>query len=327
MIRFTQIAGLLAFGAAVSMATAAPARADAKFGSRPVQLVVGFTPGGGTDIVARTIAPILSRELGAIVVVDNKPGAGGIIAADFVAKATPDGTTLLVASAGPFTIAPYLGKLPYDPVKDFTLISQLTIYPNIMVSGAETGIKTVGQLVSKAKQNPGKSNYASTGTGATPHLAFAYFNMLTGIDLNHVPYKGNPQAVADVLGGRVEFYIGDPSAVLPHVQSGKLNALAVTTKNRSDLFPGIPSMAEAGVPNFDVPLWHGLVGPKGLPDSIVKILLSAIKVAAADKDVKNAFEKAGLQLKSNSPAEFMKLMNTDRSRWKQVIEVNNIKAD
>ncbi len=326
-MRFARVARILASCPALLVAIAVSAHADTKFGSKPVQLIVGFTPGGGTDIVARTIAPILSKELGAIVVVDNKPGAGGIIAADFVAKANPDGATLLVASAGPFTIAPYLNKLPYDPVKDFTLISQLTIYPNIMVAGAETRIKTVAELISTAKQNPGKFNYASTGSGATPHLAFAYFNMLTGIDLNHVPYKGNPQAVADVLGGRVEFYIGDPSAVLPHIHSGRLNALAVTTKERSVLFPEIPSMADAGQHNFDVPLWHGLVGPKGLPDDIAKKLLAAVKVVADDRDVKTAFEKAGLELKSNSPAEFMNLMNTDRARWKQVIEVNNIKAE
>jgi len=304
-----------------------PARAEDKFGSKTIQLVVGFTPGGGSDIAARVIAPIIAKEIGTTVIVENKPGAAGIIAADFVAKAAPDGHTLLIASPGAFTIAPYLNKLPYDPVKDFTPVSQLTYYPNIMVAGAETGIKSVRELIQKAKSSPGKYNFASTGVGATPHLAFSYFDMLTGIDLNHVPYKGNPQAVADVLGGRIEFYVADPAVVLPHIQTGKLNALALSTKDRSPLFPDIPSMADAGVPKFDVPFWHGLMGPKGMSAEIVNKLYAALKVAVGDDAVKAAIEKAGMELRTSNPKDFLQMMDGERARWKYVIETNNIKAE
>lgn len=318
---------VLAIFAAFATGVGTPAEANDAFGSRPIQLIVGFTPGGGSDTAARLIAPILAKELRATVIVDNKPGAAGIIASDFVAKAKPDGHTLLVASPGAFTIAPYLNKLPYDPVKDFTPVSQLTYYPNIMVAGAETGIQNVPDLIAKAKAAPGKYNFASTGVGATPHLAFAYLSMLAGIDLNHVPYKGNPQAVADVLGGRVEFYVADPTAVLPHIQTGKLHALALTTKDRSRLLPDIPSMTDAGIAKFDVPFWHGLMGPKGLPDDIVKKLTSALKVAHEDREVNAALEKAGMEFRLSNPKDFAAMMDGERSRWKYVIETNNIKAE
>ncbi|WP_290810664.1 tripartite tricarboxylate transporter substrate binding protein [Ferrovibrio sp.] len=326
-MRIDRYLPVLAVLAAFVIGAVAPAKANDAFGSKPIQLIVGFTPGGGSDTAARVIAPILAKELRATVIVDNKPGAAGIIASDFVAKAKPDGHTLLVASPGAFTIAPYLNKLPYDPVKDFTPVSQLTFYPNIMVAGAETGITSVSELIAKTKAAPGKYNFASTGVGATPHLAFAYFSMLTGIDLNHVPYKGNPQAVADVLGGRVEFYVADPAAVLPHIQTGKLRALALSTKDKSRLFPDIPSMTEAGVPKFDVPFWHGLMAPKGLPDDIVKKLLAALSVIGADREVNAAIEKAGMELRLSNPKDFAQMMDGERARWKYVIETNNIKAE
>lgn len=317
----------LALLSALAIGVAMPAKADDKFGSRTIQLVVGFTPGGGSDIAARVIAPILAREIGTTVIVENKPGAAGILSADFVAKAKADGHTLLIGSPGAFTIAPYLNKLPYDPVKDFTPVSQLTYYPNIVVAGAETGIKSISELIQKAKSNPGKYNFASTGVGATPHLAFSYLNMLAGIDLNHVPYKGNPQAVADVLGGRVEFYVADPAAVLPHIQTGKLNALALSTKDRSRLFPDIPSMTDAGLPSFDVPFWHGVLGPRGMSAEIVHKVHAALKVAAADSAVNAAIQKAGMELRISNPKDFLQMMDGERARWKHVIETNNIKAE
>ncbi|MDO8277793.1 MAG: tripartite tricarboxylate transporter substrate binding protein [Burkholderiaceae bacterium] len=293
--------------------------------TKPIQIIVGFTPGGGSDLVARLLAPGLSAEFGVPVVVENKVGAGGVIAADIVAKSKPDGHTLLLASPGAFTIAVSLRKLPYDPAKDFTTIAQLDSYPNILVVNTQSGINSFADLVRKAKENPGKLNYASTGNGATPHLAFAHLNMITGIDTRHIPYKGNPPAIADLLGGQVSLFIGDPLPLMPHIESGKLKALAVTTKDRFRLLPNIPSMAEVGVAGYDVPFWHALVGPRDMPPEVVAKLEAALRKIMVRKEFVTAIENAAMAVELVGGAQLSRRMAEERSRWEKVIKANNIK--
>ena len=302
-----------------------PAAAQESYPSRPIQIIVGFTPGGGSDTVARVLGPDLSAELNVPVVIENKPGAGGVIATDYVAKAQPDGYTLLLASPGAYTIAVSLRTLPYDPVKDFTMIGQLTSYPNILVASTESGITSVSDLIRKAKANPGKLDFATSGIGTTPQLAVAYLGMLTGTNFTQIPHKGTPQALGEVLAGRIPLMIGDPPALMPHVETGKLRALAVTTKDRSPLFPSIPSMKEVGVPEFDVPFWHALTGPKGLPPEVVSRLGAALEKILARKQIDEKIEAAGMGVKFSSPAELSQKMADERARWANVIKVNNIK--
>lgn len=295
--------------------------------NKPITLVVGFTPGGGSDTVARVIAPALSAEFKVPVLVENKVGAGGAISTDFVAKAKPDGYTMLVASPGALTIAVSLRKLPYDPAKDFTPISQLTSYPNILVANSSSGINSVAELIKQAKARPGKLDFASTGAGTTTHLAFAHMAMLTGIDLGHVPYKGNPQAMNDLLGGQVQLFIGDPPPLLGHIETGRLKALAVTIKTRFKQFPNIPSMSEAGVPGYDVPFWHGLMGPQGLPADVVARWDEVIARVMARKDVIDKIEAAGMGVEYRPGAQLAKQIADETARWANVIKVNNIKAE
>ncbi|HEX2545227.1 MAG TPA: tripartite tricarboxylate transporter substrate binding protein [Ramlibacter sp.] len=310
---------------ALGLLTAAASTFAQGYPNRAVTLVVGFTPGGGSDTVARVIAPALSAELKVPVLVENKVGAGGAIATDFIAKSKPDGYTMLVASPGAYTIAVSLRKLPYDPIKDFTPIAQLTSYPNILVVNAGSGINSVADLVKQAKANPGKLNFASTGAGTTTHLAFAHMAMMTGIDLGHVPYKGNPQAMNDLLGGQVQLFIGDPPPLLGHIESGRLKALAVTTRNRFKQFPNIPSMSEAGVAGYDVPFWHGIMAPQGLPADVAARWDEVLARVMARKDVIEKIEAAGMGVEYRPGAQLARQIVDETARWAHVIKSNNIK--
>lgn len=292
--------------------------------SKPIQIVVGFTPGGGGDTIARAIAPVLSAELKVPVVVENKPGASGAIATEQVARAKPDGYTLLIGTPGALTIAGSLRKIPYDPARDFTNISQLTSYPNIIVAAENAKFSSVQELLREAKQHPGRIAYGSTGNGATPHLAIAYLNMLMGTEMHHVSYKGNPQAVTDVVAGHVDIFTGDPPALLKLVEAGRLKALAVTSAKRSRLFPAIPSMGESGVPDYDVQFWHALMGPKGLPDNVVRALNGALKKFAADQQKVQRIEAVGMEVRLSTPEELSHKLAEETARWRKVIKAYKI---
>lgn len=319
-IRFSR--RLAVFGAA-ALLVPGMARAQA-FPSRPIRILVGFTPGGGSDVIARLVGAALGDELKTPVVIENRPGAAGAIAAEAVAKSPPDGYTLHMATVGPYTIAPSLRKLPYEPTRDLQPVSLLVVYPNLLVAATASGITSVADLIAKAKAAPGHFNFASTGSGATPHLAFEYLNMQAGIRTTHVPYKGTVPAIMDLVGGQVSLMISDPAPLQPHIQSGKLRVLGVTTKERSSLFPDIPSISEAGVPGYDASLWLGFTAPAGLPADVLTRLSQALEKVLARKDIQEKIASNGMQAVYGNPAQFARLMAEERARWASVIKTNNI---
>jgi len=294
--------------------------------SKPIRMVVGFPPGGGADALARAIAPALSEQLKANVIIDNRPGAGGLIATEMVAKSAPDGYTLYLATPGSFTIWPNLRKLNYDPQKDFAPISVLVTMPNVLVTGADTPYKDVAGLLAAVRGANGKFSYASGGNGTIGQIAAEQFKMLAGLQMQHVPYKGTTPALTDVMGGVVPITFSDPSAK-PLIASGKLRALAVTTATRSPQFPGVPTVAEAGVPGYDVTNWYGLVAPAGTPAEIVTQLNHALVKVMANPDIRQRLAVSGMDATSDTPQQFAKLLGSERARWGDLIRKAGIQGD
>jgi len=294
--------------------------------SRPIRIVVGFPPGGGADALARAVAPALSGQLKANVIIDNRPGAGGLIATDLVAKSTPDGYTIYVATPGSFTIWPNLRKLNYDPQKDFAPISVLVTMPNVLVTGADTPYKDVQGMLAAVRSANGKFSYASGGNGTIGQIAAEQFKMLTGLQMQHVPYKGTTPALTDVMGGVVPVTFSDPSAK-PLIASGKLRALAVTTATRSPQFPGVPTVAEAGVPGYEVTNWYGLVAPAGTPAEVIAQLNKTLAKVMADPDIRQRLAASGMDATSDTPQQFAKLLSAERAKWGELIRKAGIQGD
>ncbi|CAG9166255.1 tripartite tricarboxylate transporter substrate binding protein [Cupriavidus respiraculi] len=294
--------------------------------SKPIRMVVGFPPGGGADALARAIAPALSDQLKANVIIDNRPGAGGLIATDIVAKSAPDGYTLYVATPGSFTIWPNLRKLSYDPQKDFAPVSVLVTMPNVLVTGADTPYKDVHGMLAAVRDANGKFSYASGGNGTIGQIAAEQFKMLAGVQMQHVPYKGTTPALTDVMGGVVPITFSDPSAK-PLIASGRLRALAVTTAKRSPQFPGVPTVAEAGVPGYEVTNWYGLVAPAGTPSDIVARLNQALVKVMAEPDIRQRLAASGMDATADTPQQFAKLLATERAKWGDLIRKAGIQGD
>ena len=267
---------LLACSAAFPLLAIAQA---SNYPNKPVRLVVGVPPGGATDLVARIVAEQLSRQMGQQFVVDNRGGAGGNIGAEIVAKSAPDGYTLFLAPIGTMAINPFVyAKIPFDSVKDFAPVSQLTSIPIVMAVHPSVPAKDVREFIVFAKANPGKVNFGSGGNGTQSHISGVMLNSLAGIDMAHIPYKGNGPAMIDLLAGRVVVMFDQISSALPHIRSGKLNALGVTTAKRSAVAPDIPTLAETGLPTFEATTWHGLLAPAGTPrDVIAKLNAETVK--------------------------------------------------
>jgi tripartite-type tricarboxylate transporter receptor subunit TctC len=295
---------------------------------KPVTLVVPFPAGGSTDMVARAIGPKLTEKLGQPFLVDNKAGATGTIGATLVKRAAPDGNTLLVASLGPLVIAPHLIKgLQYDALKDFDLITVAVQAPNVLVVPAASPHNTVADVVAHEKKNPGKMTFASSGNGSSDHLTAELFWQETGTTGLHVPYKGGAPAITDLLGGQVEASFQNVNAVVPHIKSGKLKALAVTGAKRSPVLPDVPTMAEAGVKNVEVYSWQAIVAPKGLPPTVRTKANEAIVAALNDPAVKQQFTAIGFEVVGNTPAQFATFQKQEFDRWKKVIETGKITID
>ena len=319
MNRFLQLIGFVFFMLMISDTAIAQ-----NYPLRPIKIIVGFPPGGGSDAMARIMASALSTELKVAVTVENKVGAGGVIGTDFLAKSAPDGYTLQLATPGSYTIAPSLRKLPYDPVKDIQPVCMLATYPNLIVASTASGITSLADLVAKAKADPSRFNFASSGNGTTPHLAFEYFNMVAGVKITHIPYKGNGPAIADLLAGQVHLTVADPLPLLPHIQSGKIKALALTTKARSGFLPNLPSMTELGFPQYDVPLWLGITAPAGLPEPVLVRLNDAISKIMANPEIIEKFAAGGMDAGYTPASTYSKIMAEERIRWADVIKRNNI---
>jgi tripartite-type tricarboxylate transporter receptor subunit TctC len=300
-----------------------------EFPSKPVRIVVPFAAGGGVDIVARVLAETLGPRLGQTVVVDNRAGAAGNLGVDAVAKAPPDGHTLVMATTGTHTINPGLyAKLPFDAEKDFKPITLVASVPNLLVVHPSLGVDNAAGLVALAKSRPGQLAFASFGNGASNHLSGEMLKTLAGIQATHVPYKNAPQAVTDLIGGQVQFAFVNMPLALPHVKAGKLKALAVTGVARSAAAPEFPTMAEAGVPGFVVESWYGLLAPAGTPDAVVAKLHRETLAALATPQVKAAFAQQGADvMTSTDGASFAALMKSERQRWADVIKASGAKVD
>ncbi len=314
--------------AAVVMAAPLSARAQAAYPSRPIKLIVGFPPGGGIDFTARTIQSALEAALGQPLVIEYKPGAGGVIAAAELTRAAPDGYTLLVANTGPFAIAPYLqSKRPYDPVTQFTYVGQVAESSYIAATRADHPAKDLKQFVEWARANAGKANFASGGPGASTHLNGELLNSVAGIDLLHVPYKGSAPAVTDLIGGQTHLLIDAGTVLLPQIKGGRLKALAVTGPRRDPNLPDVPTVRELGLAGMEAVGFQGIVGPAGLPRDVVDRLAVELRKVLGSADVKARFAAAGSEVQPRGPQEFAGYVKGEAERWSALISQRGIKLD
>jgi tripartite-type tricarboxylate transporter receptor subunit TctC len=315
---------LATFFAATVLAGAAAEQAD--YPNKPIKFVVPFTAGSGTDIMARTIGDALSKSLGQPVVVENRPGAGGTIGAAQVAKSEADAYTILVHSSG-HTLNPAIyPNLPYDTVKDLTGVTPLASLPNVMVVSPSKGWKTVADAVNAAKAKPGQLNYASAGMGSATHLNAEKFKLQAGIDALHVPFKGTPEALSDVIGGRNDWFFAPLSSALPLIKDGKLTALAVSTPQRTPALPNVPTTVEAGVPGSDYIFWVGMFVPAATPPAVVKRLNDEVQKALASADVKDRMAKLGAEPFPMQPEQFNAFIRTEMESAARIAKAANLKA-
>jgi tripartite-type tricarboxylate transporter receptor subunit TctC len=306
---------------------AAHAAAQAAYPSQPIKLVVPYTPGTGMDTIARTVGPKLSERLGQPVIVENKPGASGNIGAEAVAKAAPDGYTLMV-TANTLLIASNLYRsVPFDPLSDFAPISLAAWGTLLLTANPKTNIKSLADLIAQAKANPGKLTYSSPGVGTPHHMSMELLKDLTGASLLHVPYKGSAGALTDLVSGVVDVGFVPIHVAMPFVQAGRLNALAVGSAKRHPNAPGIPTLQELGVKGADVDMWYAFMAPKGTPATIVSRLDSELRAILSLPEIKANFDKQGMDAASSSPEELNALMRRDNARWSEVIRKNNITAE
>ena len=292
---------------------------------RPITLVVPFAPGGGTDSLARELAKLLSDRLGHPVVVDNRGGAGGAIAAAQVAQSKADGYTLLFVTSTFVTVAATERKLDYDILKDFTPIAMLGRGPLLLVVNKETGITTVSQLVEAAKAKPDAFNYVSAGPGSINHLAGELFAQRTGATMTHIPYKGSGPATMDLIGGQAQVFFATVPTILGQVKGGKVRLIATTSAARSKLFPDVPTVQEAGVKSFVVETWWGIVGPPGLPADLVRTLNRAINDSAATAEMKKRFETEGAEAALGTPSELAAVLREELESWRKVVREGGLK--
>ncbi len=317
------LASLLA--AVLAMPVAALAQG---YPTRPIRLVVGFPPGGGIDFTARLIAQGLGEGLGQPVVVENKPGAAGVLAATEVARAAPDGYTLILANIGPFALAPsMMGKPPYDPVKDFTAIGQIVSTYFVAAVPVTLPAKSMAEFVAWAKANEGKVNFASGGNASITHLNGELVNMVAGLRMTHVPYKGSAPAVTDLIAGQTQLLIDVGSVLTPQVKAGKLRALAVTSPERDAQLPDVPTMREAGFAQLETAGWQGLMGPPGMPRDVVVRIAAELGKVLARPDVQKKFAEAATPVTVRGPEDFAAFVAAENRRWLPVIKASGAKIE
>jgi tripartite-type tricarboxylate transporter receptor subunit TctC len=297
-----------------------------QYPARPVRMLVGFPPGGGTDITARMLAPKLAEYLGQQFVVENRPGATTNIASDLVAKSAPDGYTLLFTTSALAINMSLYKNLTFDALRDFAPVSVFAESPNLLVAHQSAG-GDVRELLAQAKAKPGSMNYSSAGAGTTQHLAGELFKARTGTYIVHIPYKGTAASLTAVIAGEVHFSFANVPAILGHVRSGRLRALAVLASKRSDLMPEVPTMKEAGVDRVEVPVWYALLAPAATPRDIVNTLGSATARAARDPDLKRRLVEQGAEPVGSTPEEFAKLLREEVPRWAEIVKISGAKAE
>jgi tripartite-type tricarboxylate transporter receptor subunit TctC len=319
-IRCALVSLLLLFSAAAAAAEAYP--------TKPVRFVITFPPGGPTDTVVRLIGQRLTDQWGHPMIIDNRGGAGGIVGTDIVARSAPDGYTFLIGTAGGMSINPALrSKLPYDPFRDFTPVGMLVNNPQILVAHPGLAAKNLKELVALAKAKPGQLNFASAGTGTATHLGLELLKLTAGFDAVHVPYKGGAPATADLIAGQVQLLWVSIPSVLPHVKSGRLRALAVSTAKRSASAPDVPTVAESGYPGFEYSNWNALFAPAKTAPAIVKQVNAAVVRILNEPEVSQRLSSQGADPAPGTPEALARYMRSDHERWKKVIRAANIKAD
>jgi len=319
---------LRALTAAVCLAAHAFATAAAPpFPAKPVRIIVPFAPGGPTDIVARTVGQQLTLALGQPVVVDNRPGAGGVVGADLAAKSAADGYTLLLCSTGAMAINPgLLTSMPYDPVRDLAPITLVVTIPYLLLVNPAYPAQSVKELLALTRARPGQLNYGSAGTGTTSHLAMELFRSMAGIQVTHVPYKGSAPAATDLVGGQLQLLFDAPPSSLPIVRSGRLRALGISTLRRTPLLPDMPTIHEAGVPGYEVLTWSGICAPAGTPKAVVARLNEAIVQGVTSRETRDRFAAIGADVVANSPDEYRKFILAELAKWSRVIREAGVVA-
>jgi tripartite-type tricarboxylate transporter receptor subunit TctC len=300
----------------------------AQFPAKPIHLIVPFPPGGGNDTVARAIAQQIGPELGQPVVVDNRPGAGGSVGAELAAKAPPDGYTLFLAGVGSHVVNPNLhAKLLYDPVKDFAPITLIASAPSVLVVNPSVPAQTIAEFTAYARANPGKLNYASNGNGSAAQLAAAMYESMAGVKMVHVPYKGIAPALTDLLGGEVQLMFGTVVALVPHIQAGRLRALAVTGKKRSALLPNVPTLRESGLPEYEAGSWYGIMAPAGTPRPVIDQLHAEVVKALKQPEVAKRLAAEGAEVIGSTPEEFGAHLRSELARVGSVVRAAGIQIE
>ena len=306
------------------LATVGTAHAQQKYPVRPIRLVVPFAPGGGTDIMARSLAQKLSEAFGQTVVVDNRAGGGGTVGTETVVRANPDGYTMIIVS-GSFAANAAVYKLPYDSVNDIAPVALVGETGNVIALPLAVPIKSIQELIAYDKASPGKLNYGSTGTGGFTHLITELFNQLAGTKLTHIPYKGTGPALNDLLGGQIQVLFGSLPSTIPLIKQNRVRGIGVTTPKRSPAIPDIPAIGEA-VPGYEAVLWYGFWGPKGLPKNIVTLWNTEIRKALKQPDLQQRLANEGLEPSDSPPERFNEVVKRDVAKWQRVVKTGNIKA-
>ena len=313
--------------AALCLALAASASVAQGYPNKAVKMVVPFPPAGATDVVARFVAQKLGERWGQSVVVDNRPGAGGSIGSDLVAKSAPDGYTLLMATSSTHSIGPSLSKLPYDPIKDFAPVLHVANVPNVLVVSPTLPVTNMKELIALAKSKPGQLNFASSGNGTIVHLNAELFKMLAGIDMQHIPYKGTALSIPDLANGQIAMLFDSLASVMPHIKSNRARPIAVNGRARSPLLPDVPTFAEAGMPAFDTYTWFGLFAPAGTPRDIVTKVHNDVLAALQAPDLLEKFASVGAEPVGGTQEQFTARILADTAKWAQVIRTAKVKIE
>ena len=323
LTRMAAAAALLILAAASSMALA-----QERWPARAITLVIPFPPGGGTDIIARTVAVRLQEKLGRPVVIDNRPGAGGLIGTQQVAKAAPDGYTYVIGITNTFAINPAFYKsLPYDPVRDFQPVSMLAIGPHVLVIHPDTPARTIREYIEYGKAQKGKLSYASYGNGSTAHLITEMLKEQNGLDFVHVPYKGIPPALADLMAGRVTLLVSSTAPAVPLIQAGRLRALAIYGDKRLESLPDVPTMAELGFKDTNLQIWYGLFAPAGTPPPVVERMNSELRAILGSREVQDIFVKAGIFAAPTTVDDYTAFVRAETERWGRLVRISGAQAE
>ena len=310
-----------AFTSIACMSMLAPAPASAAYPERPITIIVPFTPAGTTDILARIVGKFMGDRLGQTVIIDNRAGAGGNIGTQAVAKAAPDGYTIVMATVGTHAINQALyQKMPFDPVKDFAPIGRVAMVPNVLVVNSESTIRTVADLIAQGKAEPGKLTFASAGNGTSIHLSGELFKSMTGIDMRHIPFRGSAPAVTALLGGQVDMMFDNLPSSAGQIKAGKLRAVAVTSAARAPSLPSVPTIAEAGVPGYEATSWFGLLAPAGTPAPIIKTLNESLAAVLKLPEVQRQFSEQGAQAHPETPEQFAAFIRVELAKWSKTVK-------